>query len=269
MISADGSALLAAQDQETCAPGAALPRPVQMARPHSLDTRRSLRRGPEDPEPLLWEAVCEGTAPRHARGAACGAHDRLVAADERALSEPAADQRALPASGCPATGDGRGPRAPGLLALMGAADDGWLGARRDHLGDPTDAELVGSSSAPRSSGRRRAWRHGTCGYRPQQFAEGHRLELKHGYARARAAAARLQQALGWESPQSEARAGVARPHRMHHVCLVQGRQHGDTVAHRPKGRLDRWSACCSPAVRPGAWATSVCAGSARGQSSST
>ena len=42
-------------------------------------------RGPEDPEPLLWEAV-RGTAPRHARGAACGAHDRVCRQDERALS---------------------------------------------------------------------------------------------------------------------------------------------------------------------------------------
>ncbi len=33
-------------------------------------------------------------------------------------------------------------RARGLLDLMAAGDDGWLGAKPEHLGEPTDAELV-------------------------------------------------------------------------------------------------------------------------------
>jgi hypothetical protein len=90
-------------------------------------------------------------------------------------------------------------RAPGLLALMGAADDGWLGARRDLLGVPTDAELVGE--AYQRLGLLDDVAHGgmvPSAYRPQQFAEGHRLELKNGYGLGPELLLRdCKQAAGW------------------------------------------------------------------------
>ena len=71
----------------------------------------------------------------------------------------------------------------GLLDLMGAADDGWLGARPEILGDPTDGELV--AEAYQRLGLLDDPAHGgplASGYRPWQFAERYGLELKHGYA---------------------------------------------------------------------------------------
>ena len=70
-----------------------------------------------------------------------------------------------------------------LLDLMGAADDGFLGARPEMLGDPMDGELVAAAYQrlglldDAANGGMPASR-----YRPWQFAERHRLELKAGYA---------------------------------------------------------------------------------------
>jgi hypothetical protein len=75
------------------------------------------------------------------------------------------------------------PASHGLMELIAAADDGWLGARPEHLGEPTDAELVATvfqrlgllddveaGGLPPSR------------FRPRHFADGHRLELRKGYA---------------------------------------------------------------------------------------
>lgn len=140
-------------------------------------------RAPEDAEPLLWEAACEG--PR--RGTLVARLAVRVAGFAGRMSVRCLN-RPLTSEHCKRLDDLRQEmaersRAPGLLALMGAADDGWPGARRDHLGDPTDAELVGE--AYQRLGLLDDVAHGgrlPSAYRPRQFAEGYRLELKHGYA---------------------------------------------------------------------------------------
>ncbi len=74
-------------------------------------------------------------------------------------------------------------RARGLLDLIGAGDDGWLGGKPEHLGCPTDGELVaeayqrlGLLDDVERGGR------APSRYRPGQSAEGYGLELKNGYA---------------------------------------------------------------------------------------
>ena len=140
-------------------------------------------RAPEDAEPLLWEAACEG--PR--RGTLVSRLAMRMAGftgrmSVRCLNRPLTSEHCQRLDVLRREMAQRS-RAPGLLALMGAADDGWLGARRDHLGDPTDAELVGE--AYQRLGLLDDVAHGgmpPSAYRPQQFAEGSRLELKNGYA---------------------------------------------------------------------------------------
>jgi hypothetical protein len=140
-------------------------------------------RGPEDTEPMLWEAGHEG--PR--RGTLVG---RLAARmtqfrgrmSVRCLDRPLASAqcRCLEALRREMAERAR-PR--GLLDLMGAADDGWLGTSRDHLGDPTDAELV--AEVYQRLGLLPDLAHGgmlPSEYRPRHFAEDHGLELKNGYA---------------------------------------------------------------------------------------
>jgi hypothetical protein len=138
-------------------------------------------RGPEDTEPLLWEAGFEG--PR--RGTLVGRlavrmagfHGRISV---RCLNRPlaAAQCERLAAMRREVAERARG---RGLLDIIGAAEDGWLGARRDNLGDPTDGELV--AEAYQRLGLLDA-RGGmlASAYRPRQFAERHGLELKNGYA---------------------------------------------------------------------------------------
>jgi hypothetical protein len=70
----------------------------------------------------------------------------------------------------------------GLVDLIAAASDGWLGSTPAQLGAPTDAELVAAvyqglgllddvEAGGRPSGR----------YRARHFAAGYGLELRHGY----------------------------------------------------------------------------------------
>jgi hypothetical protein len=140
-------------------------------------------RGPEDTEPLLWEAACEG--PRRGtlvvrlavrvaefRGRmSVRCLDRPLAVAQHRRLEALREEMAARA------------RPRGLLDLMGAADDGWLGTRRDNLGDPTDAELV--AEVYQRLGLLPDLAHGgmlPSEYRPRHFAENHGLELKNGYA---------------------------------------------------------------------------------------
>jgi hypothetical protein len=95
--------------------------------------------------------------------------------------------------------------ARGLLDLMGAAEDGWVGARRDNLGDPTDAELV--AEVYQRLGLLPDVGHGgmlSSEYRPRQFAEGHELALMNGYALGpELLLPDRDQALGWGEVSSE------------------------------------------------------------------
>ena len=140
-------------------------------------------RAPEDAEPLLWEAACDGphrgtlVAPLAARIA--GFRGRMSV---RCLNRPLASAQCQRLEALRRELAER-PRARSLLDLMGAADDGWLGARRDNLGDPTDAELV--AQAYQRLGLLPDPAHGgmlPSEYRPRQFAERHGLELRSGYA---------------------------------------------------------------------------------------
>ena len=133
-------------------------------------------------EPLLWEAGSEG--PR--RGAFVM---RLAARTARFHGRISVRclNRALAATQCERLEALRRELADrstkrGLLDLMGAADDGWLGARPEILGDPMDGELV--AEAYQRLGLLDDVAHGgppASGYRPWQFAERHSLKLKHGY----------------------------------------------------------------------------------------
>jgi hypothetical protein len=134
-------------------------------------------------EPLLWESGSRG--PR--RGAVmmglaariAGFHGRIsVRCLNRALA--AAQHERL--EGLRREVASRGPK-DGLLDLMGAADDGWLGATPENLGAPMDGELV--AMAYQRLGLLDDIAHGgvaASGYRPWQFAERYGLELKRGYA---------------------------------------------------------------------------------------
>jgi hypothetical protein len=75
------------------------------------------------------------------------------------------------------------PASHGLMDLIAAADDGWLGARPEHLGEPTDAELV--ATVYQRLGLLDDVEAGGLApsrFRPRHFADGHRLELRKGYA---------------------------------------------------------------------------------------
>jgi hypothetical protein len=158
-------------------------------------------RRPEDSEPLVWEAACEG--PR--RGTLVVRLAVRMAAfrgrmSVRCLNQPLAGAQCQRLEALRQEMAER-PRARGLLDLMGAADDGWLGARRDNLGDPTDAELV-AEVYQRLGLLADAAQGGMLPseYRPRQFAEGHGLELKNGYALGPELLLRdADHALGWRS----------------------------------------------------------------------
>jgi hypothetical protein len=140
-------------------------------------------RDPDAAEPLLWEAG--GTGPR--RGA------MVVRLAARLAEFPGRIgvrclNRALAAAQCERLAAlrrevaGRSPKR-GLLDLMGAADDGWLGAAPENLGAPMDGELV--AGAYQRLGLLDDVAHGGAparDYRPWQFGERHGLALKQGYA---------------------------------------------------------------------------------------
>jgi hypothetical protein len=140
-------------------------------------------REPETAEPLLWEAGCEG--PRRGTSVV-----RLAArmAGFRGRVSVRCLNRALAAPQCERLEALRRELADrlarrGLLDLIGAAEDGWLGARPEVLGDPTDGELV--AEAYQRLGLLDDVAHGgapACDFRPWRFAERYGLKLKHGYA---------------------------------------------------------------------------------------
>jgi hypothetical protein len=165
-------------------------------------------RAPGDSEPLLWEAAGAG-----AQGATrvlrlvvrmAGFRGRMSV---RCLNRPLAGEQCGHLDALRQEIAAR-PRARGLLDLMGAADDGWLGARRDNLGDPTDAELV--AEAYQRLGLLPDVAHGgmlASEYRPRQFAEAHGLELRNGYALGEEQLLRdLDHAVGWSVRAQPARA---------------------------------------------------------------
>jgi hypothetical protein len=140
-------------------------------------------REPETAEPLLWEAGCEGrrrgTLVVRLAARMAGFRGRVgVRCLNRALASPQCERlEALRRE----LADRLARR--GLLDLIGAAEDGWLGARPEVLGDPTDGELV--AEAYQRLGLLDDAAHGGTparDFRPWQFAERGGLELKHGYA---------------------------------------------------------------------------------------
>jgi hypothetical protein len=142
-----------------------------------------LVRRPEDPEPLLWEAHRDG---RH-RGTTQGRLAARIAAFPGKISVRCLNN-ALTAAQCARLEAlrqqlARRPPERGLLDLMAAADDGWLGAKPENLGELTGAELV--AQAYQRLGLLDDLDHGgqsPSRYRPRRFAERAGLRLKHGYA---------------------------------------------------------------------------------------
>jgi hypothetical protein len=138
-------------------------------------------RSPGDLEPLLWEAhggLRHGTAlaPLATRLARFAGKVGV-----RCLNRP------LSSAQCQRLDALRQhlarPPEHGLLDLIAAADDGWLGARPEHLGEPTDAELV--ATAYQGLGLIDSVESGgppPDRFRPRHFASGYGLELKSGYA---------------------------------------------------------------------------------------
>jgi hypothetical protein len=140
-------------------------------------------REPGDPEPLLWEARDHGTrgspvvvrlAPRIA-----GSAGRVSV---RCLDQPLTATQRTRLDGLRREWTTRAPQR-GLLDLMAAADDGWIGAKTENLGEPTGAELV-ARVYQRLGLLDDVVRGGPppSAYRPRRFAERARLGLKHGYA---------------------------------------------------------------------------------------
>jgi hypothetical protein len=140
-------------------------------------------RGADAAEPLLWEALSGG--PRRGTVAAPLA-TRMARArgsiSVRCLNRPLARSHWERLETLrQEVADRARPR--GLFDLIGAADDGWIGARRDNLGDPTDGELV--AEAYQRIGLLDNAAHGGRApgdYRPWHFCASHGLKLKGGYA---------------------------------------------------------------------------------------
>jgi hypothetical protein len=143
-------------------------------------------RGADATVPLLWEA----TPPDGGRHGGQGT--RVVPLLERVLDFPGEVSlrplgRALSVAQCEALVALRPELAArgakrSLLDLMGAADDGWIGAAPDHLGAPLAAQLV--AEAYQRIGLLDDVRHGGLpagDYAPRDFAPGGRAELKSGF----------------------------------------------------------------------------------------
>jgi hypothetical protein len=162
-------------------------------------------RGPADPEPLLWEGAWQGphrgTVMVRLAARRAGFRGRMSV---RCLNRPLASAQCQRLDALRQEMAGRS-HARGLLDLMGAAEDGWVGARRDNLGDPTDAELV--AEVYQRLGLLPDVGHGgmlSSEYRPRQFAEGHELALMNGYALGpELLLPDPDQALGWGEVSSE------------------------------------------------------------------
>ena len=138
-------------------------------------------RRPADPEPLLWEAQGGqryGTAlvPLGTRIARFAGKVGV-----RCLSRPLEGRQCERLEAL--RRDLARPPEHGLLDLIAAAEDGWLGARPEHLSEPTDAELV--ATAYQGLGLLDAVETGGLPpdrFRPRHFAGSYGLELKNGYA---------------------------------------------------------------------------------------
>ena len=140
-------------------------------------------RGPDDTGLLLWEALCGG--PR--RGTIAAPLAVRVARSRGRISVRCLN-RPLAATQCQSLAALRHEvaeraRARDLFDLIGAADDGWVGARRDNLGDPTDGELV-AEAYQRIGLLDDLARGGKApgDYRPWHFCASYGLALKSGYA---------------------------------------------------------------------------------------
>jgi len=156
---------------------------LRWLRRHSWEHIGLVLREPDDPEPLLWET--RGRGPRRSTVVVRLASRIANAAGRvsvRCLNQPlAAGQRAR-LDGLRREWAGRAPRR-GLLDLMAAADDGWVGGKTEHLGEPTGAELV--AEVYQRLGLLPDVGHGgphPSQYRPRRFAERAGLELRHGFA---------------------------------------------------------------------------------------
>ncbi len=140
-------------------------------------------RAPGDPEPLLWEA--QGQAARRSTVVVQLARRIANASGRvsvRCLNHPLAATQCARLDGLRRERAGRTPRR-GLIDLMAAADDGWVGGKAEHLGEPTGAELV--AEVYQHLGLLSDIDHGgppPSRYRPRRFAERAGLQLKHGYA---------------------------------------------------------------------------------------
>jgi hypothetical protein len=162
-------------------------------------------RAPDAAEPLLWEALCGG--PR--RGTLAAPLARRIARargriSARCLNRPLASAQCQRLETLQREVAERA-RPRGLFDLIGAADDGWVGARRDNLGEPMDGELV-AEAYQRIGLLDDVARGGRApgDYRPWHFCASHGLELKSGYALGPELVLRdAERAVGWTdmSPQ--------------------------------------------------------------------
>jgi hypothetical protein len=156
-------------------------------------------RAPDAAQPLLWEALVGGpgrgtiAAPLAVRMARARGRTSV-----RCLNRPlgASQCERLEALRQEVTERAR-PRS--LFDLIGAAEDGWVGARRDNLGEPTDGELV-AEAYQRIGLLDDVARGGKApgDYRPWHFCASHGLELKNGYALGPELVLReAERAVGW------------------------------------------------------------------------
>ena len=154
-----------------------------------------------------------------------------------------------------------GRRAPerGLLDLIAAADDGWLGAKPEHLGELTGAELVAEvyqrlgvlSTTSTMAAKRRA-----VPAAPLRRALGPPAQARL-CARSRGRAPRPGERPGLGRRQPAARVSLAR----RASCIIIARRHHDGRCRwrdraRPPSR--RWSGCCSGG-QAAAWAAATSA----------
>lgn len=138
-----------------------------------------LRRA-DDPEPLLWEArdgLRHGTVLVPLAGRVARFAGRVAV---RCLGRPLEPRQCERLEAL--RRDLAHPPERGLLDLIAAAEDGWLGARPEQLGEPTDAELVATAYRGLGLFDDETQSQPPSRFRPHHFAEAGRLALKNGYA---------------------------------------------------------------------------------------
>jgi hypothetical protein len=138
--------------------------------------------GPLNAEPLLWEALRSGPP----RGTIASPLAVRMARSRgrisvRCLNRPLARTQCQRLEALRQEVAER-VRTRGLFDLIGAADDGWVGTRREHLGEPMDGELV-AEAYQRIGLLDEIARDGKApgDYRAWHFCAKHGLELKNGY----------------------------------------------------------------------------------------